>query len=177
MTVAFVAPWLAGASIEELYVSHYARLLRFCERRVAGAHRAEDLAQEAFTQAIRYFDSYDPDRPLWPWLCKIAVRIAQREAAADAHESPVDIAVLPAAEAWRDADAPEDALLLRAAMAQLPDRHRAALVLRYVHDLSAADAGRVLGIDGNAFAQLLLRARRRLVAGYEALTAEDATAA
>jgi len=49
------------------------------------------------------------------------------------------------------------ALALRAALAELPERQRAALVLRHYLDLPAADAARVLGVSPEALRQLCHR--------------------
>lgn len=162
-------------TLDELYRLHYARLLRFCERRVGNRHRAEEVAQEAFLQAARYFHRYDPERPLWPWLCKIAERIAQREAIRTAPESPADMhsGAFDTPLSVRPTDLSEEALLLETAMSTIPARQRTALLLRYVDDLSAVDAARLLAVDENAYKQLLWRARRRLAVEYARLAADE----
>jgi len=47
-------------------------------------------------------------------------------------------------------------------LADLPDRERAALVLRFVDDLTVAQVGAALGISTHAAESLLARATRRL---------------
>jgi RNA polymerase sigma-70 factor, ECF subfamily len=50
-------------------------------------------------------------------------------------------------------------------LADLPERQRAAMVLRYIDDLPVAEVGRALGISGRAAESLLARATRRLREG------------
>jgi RNA polymerase sigma-70 factor (ECF subfamily) len=44
--------------------------------RMTGQQDAEDATQEAFLRAFRAFDSFDSDRPLAPWLKRIAVNVS-----------------------------------------------------------------------------------------------------
>ena len=56
----------------------------------------------------------------------------------------------------------ERAAGLRAAVANLPARQRAAVLLRHFHDLSYAEIATVLEVSVPAVESLLFRARRRL---------------
>lgn len=38
---------------------------------------AEEVTQDAFIRAFTFLDRYDADRPFYPWLAAIAVRLAQ----------------------------------------------------------------------------------------------------
>ena len=160
--------------MDQLYRRHYRRLLRFCEHRVADPHRAEEVAQEAFVQALRYFHSYDPARPLWPWLRRIAERVAHQESRKFAFESPAELDDDDLAfDARRPtADSADDRVLLRTALGRVPRRQQTALSLRYLDDLPSGEAAAVLGLDGNAYDQLLWRARQRLIAEFERLASD-----
>jgi RNA polymerase sigma-70 factor (ECF subfamily) len=56
----------------------------------------------------------------------------------------------------------DDIRALRAAIEQLPERQRTALVLFHFQEMSQADAAAVMSIGESAFESLLARARRRL---------------
>jgi RNA polymerase sigma-70 factor (ECF subfamily) len=51
---------------------------------------------------------------------------------------------------------------VRAALAALPERDREVLVLRFLEDLSTADAAAVLGVGEGAVKMRLMRALQRL---------------
>ncbi len=57
-----------------------ALVLRYLDRAYAAARRlmgqhadAEDLVQDAFIQALRTLDRFQPDRPFGPWFFRILV--------------------------------------------------------------------------------------------------------
>lgn len=163
-------------TFSSIYDRYYRRLVRLAERHVNDAHLAEDVAQETLLRALRYFHAYDRSRPLWPWLRTIAVRIAQRDLQKVAAEWSTDMSSEdPGMEAMEDVAGERDRwAVLRSALSAVPNRQRAALVVRYVSDWTTADAAELFGMDENAFEQLLWRARRRLAAEYRRITAEDA---
>src|SRR6202008_2749231 len=47
-------------------------LHRYCARMTGSVMDGEDIVQEALFQAYRKLDSFDDDRPLSPWLFRIA---------------------------------------------------------------------------------------------------------
>jgi RNA polymerase sigma-70 factor (ECF subfamily) len=163
------------ALFAQLYRRYYQRLVALCRRQVGDVHLAEDAAQETLLRALRYFDGYDPERPLWPWLRTIAVRIVHRDMQKVAAEWSTDMTA-------EDSDLPpfvsppgdgDQWAVMRTALANVPGRQRAALVVRYIGDWSTADAARLFQMDVNAFEQLLWRARRRLGAEYRKLIARE----
>lgn len=168
-------PTADAAVLAALYEEFYPRLVKLCHRRVRDAHLAEDIAQEAILQAARYFGTYDRTRPLWPWIRTIALRIASRDLNRTAAEwsnvmSSDDPLLASAFDPLADADR---WALLRAALAAVPRRQRAALVVRYLNDWTTIESSRLFQMEPNAFEQLLWRARRRLAAEYRRLAEED----
>lgn len=151
-----------------LYRRYFPDLVRFLERRGNDHARAEDIAQETLARAFRYLPGFDASRPLWPWLRTIAVRVAGSEAAARSAEVLVCDAPDAASHDPADALAARDVLV--ESLRRLPDRHRDALVMRYVEDRHPADIAAVLGMNKNSFEQLLWRARRGLAREYGRLS-------
>jgi RNA polymerase sigma factor (sigma-70 family) len=149
----------AAAFCEALHPSLYGALLLYCGSREV----AEDLTQETLLRvwrqwgAVRAMDR--PDR----WALRVAfnlaksgfrrLRIARRVAALSDEGVATD-------------EDPTDAITVRSAVASLPPRQRAAVVLRYFNDLSVADAAEILGCaDGTVKAltsQALANLRSRL---------------
>jgi len=139
-------------------------------RRVARAvlqdpHDADDAAQDAFLAALTKLDQYDPRRPFGPWLMRIVAN-----AATDRRRRRTVRQVEPLAPELTgggprpDREAEQSALgdRLRAALAELPERRRIAVVLFDVEGYSHAEIAQTLGIPEGTVRSEVFHARRRL---------------
>ena len=159
------------ALFEALYAEHFDRLRRFVLGLTGQGTLAEDVAQETLLRAYLRMDTMDFDRPLWPWLKCVAVRLVVDSKRALRRES---LDPEPALEPSTDTfDTTVERQLLIDALRGLPVRHQVVLGLRYVEEWKSAEVGAVLGLSRVAVEQLLLRARRRLSAEYLALGGES----
>ena len=144
--------YLAGD--EEAFAALFRRyqpsLLRMLTARVHDHALAEDLAQEALTRALRYFNSYDPRQPFWPWVKTIAERLASTEVARRSAEIPVhelDAALVALPD---QSDQVVTYALVMECLAQLKPRQRRALIMRYIEDRDPNDIAAVFGLKRNA---------------------------
>lgn len=135
-----------------------AALLR---RWAADAAEVEDLRQETLIAVHRARHTYDPARPLEPWLFAIARSVAidhhRRQARRRAHEVPV--AVLPEVGI---AAADDIERRLAEALATLPPAQRQALELLRLDGLSTAEAAQRAGTSAGALKVRAHRAYRAL---------------
>jgi len=133
--------------------------------RIGDGPDAEDLTSEVFERALKYRESYDPDRggPV-PWLIGIARRCVDGRRYIPAHtdSAQVEQAVPHDLEA-----SALERLTLAGAVSALDDRSRELLALRYGADLSARQIGVVLGLKTNAVEVSLHRALARVRAELE----------
>lgn len=136
---------------------------------LAGVQEGDDVAQQAWTQALAAYPSLDHTRNLRSWLFTITSR-----AAVDAHRrrtrSPIPTEEVP--------DGPtipaglHDAALWNHVRA-LPERQRLAVALHYVMDLPHAEIAKTLGTTPAATRRLVSDALKVL---RHALATEDAAA-
>jgi RNA polymerase sigma-70 factor (ECF subfamily) len=155
--------------------AHYgAEVLRLCRRMLGHVHDAEEARSETFLRAQQAAASWD-GRPLRAWLLGIAShhcvdRLRRRALEGRLFEAKdLDAGELPA-----QAPSPltlllarERSTLLEAALAELPDKYRAPLVLRFLADQSYGEIAAALGITEAQVAVLVFRAKAKL---REALT-------
>jgi RNA polymerase sigma-70 factor (ECF subfamily) len=132
-----------------------------------GREEAADIAQDVAIEVIRDLAQLrDLDR-FDAWVHRITVRrtlrVLKRGRARREAESPLDLlgdAVPP------DPDDPFEALAagtaVRAALTELPERQRLAVVLRYGHDLTEREVADALGCRPGSAAAMLSRARAAL---------------
>jgi RNA polymerase sigma factor (sigma-70 family) len=153
----------------ELYDTYGSRLRGFAYRLTGNPHDADDLVQETFVRALPRLDRLDPDTvDLAPYLfttlrnlfLKSVERAKRAEPVAETPEPYVPAAI---------EDDPERSTLLhrqqeevRVANARLAPRQRLVLALRELEDKSYAEIGVVVGLNENAVAQLISRARESL---------------
>src|SRR6476661_6505674 len=127
-----------------------ARALRVARRTALGVlgdpEAAADIAQDVAITAIRRAGSLRDPAALDAWLHRIAVRAALRAAERAGHDPPPP--------------APDDDLAGSLALLNgLPARQRAALTLRYVHDLPDAAIAAALRCRTGTVRSLLSRGR------------------
>jgi RNA polymerase sigma factor (sigma-70 family) len=128
--------------------------------RIGAGPEAEDVTSEVFERALRYRESYDPEKgtPL-AWL----VGIARRRIEAPA--SPPRGEMMNGFDAPASGDLAEEAIRrisVVAAVAELDERDRELIALRYGADLTAKQIGALLGMRTNSAEVALHRALARL---------------
>jgi RNA polymerase sigma-70 factor (ECF subfamily) len=157
-----------------LYELHYDRLVRFCRRRLASRHLAEDAAQDAFVRAWRAIDTLEPGSSFYPWLSVIAANRCTDLVRKERRARPVADLPSPRGQPSGDAVADvvvrrEDAAVAGAAIRRLSPRHQRVLHLREELGLSVAEIAAVEGASPNATDTLLWRARAALQREFRAL--------
>jgi RNA polymerase sigma-70 factor (ECF subfamily) len=165
---------------------HRRELLVHCYRMLGSPQDAEDVLQETLLRAWRAADSYEADRgSVRTWLYRIATN-ACLTALHKARSRPLPSGVgerfedpdaslvsspevpwlipLPADPAASAVERSRLRLALVAALQLLPPRQRAALLLREVLEVPAAEVAAILGITPAAVNSSSQRARARLAA-------------
>ncbi|MEJ0074265.1 MAG: sigma-70 family RNA polymerase sigma factor [Alphaproteobacteria bacterium] len=143
---------------------HAGAAIRLARRILGNEAAAEDIVQDALLRVWINAPRWRPEAAFRTWLYRIVVNLclnAKRRAA----DLPLE-----AAEHVTDAGlAPDEQLELHqrdarlaAAIAALPPRQRAALVLTYQEGLSNAEVADVLESSVSGVETLLVRARRTL---------------
>ena len=158
-----------AASFEELVRRTSADTFTLARRLVSDDDDARDVVQDAYLRAYRSIGRFRGDAQFTTWLYRITANCAsthlgrRRRHRHDELDEEVDVAD-PKPE--HDPQAAADGSLLRqqleAAIADLPPRLRAVVVLRDIYDLSHAEIADELGISESAAKVRLHRARRRL---------------
>lgn len=127
---------------------HRKSVYQVCYRFVSNHEDASDLAQDVFVRAFRGLKTFKGQSSLSTWLYRIAVNLCLNRVSAkkvphepiDAHQHVDTASESPADRVIRE----ERAIRVRTAVAQLPPKQRAALVLRVFHDLSHQQIAEVL---------------------------------
>lgn len=141
-----------GDPVEQLYREHGDRLWSSVYAYAGDRDVASDAVAEAFAQVIRRGEAV---RTPLPWVWRAAFRIAAGELQRRRTLTP-DVPDRPSFEE------PERGGPVLAAVARLPERQRAAIVLHYYADRSVREAARIMGTSATAVGVHLHRGRKRL---------------
>ncbi len=150
---------------------HYRDVVHFAQRFLGtiGRETAEDLAQDVFLKVWRSASRFEPRAAVKTWLLRTTTntcldyrrRHRLRRAlslSSDTAREPVDNVSGPASAS----ELRERADRSRRAIAALPAKQRAAIVLRHYHDFSYSEIAETLKLSVPAVESLLFRARRSL---------------
>jgi RNA polymerase sigma-70 factor (ECF subfamily) len=137
-------------AFDELVRRHQRHVYQLCYRFAGNHEDASDLAQDVFIRAYKGLRSFKGQSAFSTWLYRIGVNVCLNRVSSrgafraitlehadriDAHAERADTALL------RDERAAE----VRAAVARLPKKQRAALILRVYHELPHDEIAEILG--------------------------------
>ncbi|HTO70023.1 MAG TPA: sigma-70 family RNA polymerase sigma factor [Myxococcota bacterium] len=165
-------------AFETLFSRYTPRVLTFLTRMVRDKARAEELTQDVFVRIYNAADRYEARARFSTYVFGIAHNLALNELAR-AHrkheQARADLSELAAADPAPGAEEKLDADRMRArlerAIAELPERQRAAVLLRSEQGLDYEEIAGALDASVSSVKSLLHRAREALLA---ALGREDA---
>ena len=143
--------WEPDAAVEQLYATHYRRLVRLSVLLVGDLETAEEVVQDSFVAMHgRWRSLQEPDKG----LAYLRQTVVNRSRSVLRHRGVRARYVAPAVRDLPGAD--DDALVSERrravldAIQQLPDRQREVLALRYYLELSEREIAETLGISSGA---------------------------
>ncbi|MBI1899541.1 MAG: sigma-70 family RNA polymerase sigma factor [Planctomycetia bacterium] len=171
-----------AAAFEELMLRYQNRVLTLLEHMVAHRHQAEDLTQDVFLRVYRARKHYVPGSKFSTWLFTIVNNVAsnakrsrarRREVNLDPGTSsgsgPVARQNLDAIAVAASGSMPSRLVVkaemrdvIRAAVSELNDRQRMAVLLSKFEGMGYADIAKAMEMTPQAIKSLLSRARENL---------------
>lgn len=157
-----------GRAARQLTARLLPAVVRYATRLLGDPYEAEDVAQEAMLRLWRAAPGWrQGEAQISTWLYRVAGNLCidrhrlrrrrPQQALADGHD-PAD----PAGDVEAGMIAAERMAALNAALAELPDRQRQAVVLRHIEGLSNPEIAAVLDIGVEAVESLTARGKRAL---------------
>ncbi|MCU0598248.1 MAG: RNA polymerase sigma factor [Desulfobacterales bacterium] len=172
-------------AFRELFAKHQKNIINFCYRFCCNRQVAEELAQEVFVRVYRAAERYRPDARFSTWLYRIAVNVCLNETRKRNFQVKIESIDQPVqlghSEINRDIEdqeslSPQDVIdagererMIQQAMSALPEKQRAALLLRVFNEFSYQQISRQMEISEANVKSLIHKGRQRLqelLAGY-----------
>ncbi|MGB7307793.1 MAG: sigma-70 family RNA polymerase sigma factor [Candidatus Acidiferrales bacterium] len=163
------------SSFDFLLQKYRSPLVNFLYRMVRDTATAEDLAQEVFLRVYRARKQYTPSAKFTTWLFRIATNLALNsvrdnryaklgvplDSPADEDAAPMELPapVMRIDEHMIERDRTE---FIRRAIASLPEKQRAAVLLHKYEEMDYGEIARILDCSESALKSLLFRAYESL---------------
>src|ERR1035441_4881044 len=163
-----------GASFAILLEKHRLPVIHFLYRPEQNQGVAEELAQEVFLRVYRSRESYEPTAKFTTWLFRIATHLALNSLRDGKNERlqerlDQDSSDMPARQVSDNRPSVEQKMVyrvrleeVRQAVAALPEKQRAAVLMHKYEELEYAQIARVLRCSESAVKSLLFRAYETL---------------
>jgi len=151
-------------SFDSLYRESFPAVVGSVRWIVGDVEVAREIAQDAFVAALVHWRKVSSYEKPGTWVRRVAIREAVR-VAKKARARPAFIASGSVAQGEPELD-------VREAVLALPAAQRAAVVLRYMHDLSISEVARTMGWSEGTAKTHLFRARKALAVAL-AVEGED----
>lgn len=158
-----------------LVIKYQHRLVQLVYRYVKDPSEAQDVAQEAFIRAYRALPEFRGESAFYTWLYRIAINTAKNYLISRNRrnsESEIDVYEAEQVEnapQLQGLDTPEQQLLndeilrvINAAIAELPEDMRVAIMLREVEGMSYEDIALIMNCPVGTVRSRLFRAREAI---------------
>ncbi|MEA2206219.1 MAG: polymerase sigma-70 factor, subfamily [Blastocatellia bacterium] len=162
------------AAFEQIMIHSQQRVMAMTWRMLGNEADARDASQEVFLRVYKYLRRFKQDQDFFGWLYQITVNVCrdiskQRQKHGDrftSFDAPGDA---DAFQVPTDQDDAEAALLqtqqrdlITRAMAMLPQKERAAIVLRDIEGLPTEEVARILNSSATTVRSQISSARRKI---------------
>ncbi len=159
-----------GGNIEKfdlIIARHQQRVFNCAYGITRNKEDAGDVTQETFIRFYRNLSQFDPERPLVPYLLKIAVNRAMtllRRRVPEALSEVIELTVDSMESCHSEQlDRKDRSAFVRVLVGRLPTKLREVCTLYYLSECSCSQVAAILGMSENAVKVSLHRVRKKLV--------------
>jgi RNA polymerase sigma-70 factor (ECF subfamily) len=163
-------------ALEQIIVLEERRVFRTALRLLNYPDDARDAAQEVYLRLYKSLKRIDPNRSLAPWLYRVTVNVCRdlnrkrgRAAALALEDARTGEPAAPGPNPFEEAVRAAERRLIKLALRTLPEKERAAVVLRDLEGLSTAEVAAILGSSEGTVRSQLSTGRLRLKEARERL--------
>jgi RNA polymerase sigma-70 factor (ECF subfamily) len=161
-------------ALEALFHKYQTKIYQTALGVTRDPHMAEEVLQDTFFRLYRHAGRLDASQPLGPWLHRVTInlcytRLKRWRLWTDSFHSLADRFFSPLSQSpERTAENNELQVLLQAALEQLDPKHRAVLILYYLHDYSLTEIANIVDVPVGTVKSRLFHARKLLKHQLEA---------
>jgi RNA polymerase sigma-70 factor (ECF subfamily) len=160
------------AAFEQIMIHSQQRVMAMTWRILGNEADARDASQEVFLRVYKYLGRFKQDQDFFAWLYTITVNVCRDIAKKRQHQSDRFMSLAEGTEAFAvpvEQEDAEEALihtqqreLIAKAMASLPDKERASIVLRDVEGLATDEVARIMKSSSTTVRSQISSARKKI---------------
>ncbi len=163
-------------NLGQLFEAHNKRLYNYFLHQTGNRHASEDLVVDVFLRILKYKHTYKDEGSFLAWMYAIArnTRIDYYKGHNDQSEfmEEPDNLTSHAPNPGEEYENKDDIMLLRKAMAELPDDRREVILMSRFNHMPYREIGEVLGCTVGAVKVRIYRAMKDLTERYLRLAGE-----
>lgn len=159
------------AAFDQIMIAHQQRVIGVAWRILGNAEDAHDAAQETFLRVYKYLHKFDPAQDFAGWIYRIVVNVCHDLARKRGRGNPVSLDAEIEAGRFaepsphnteRSAMHAQEGRIIARALASLPEKERAAIVLRDLEGLPTEEVARILGSTPTTVRSQISMARTKI---------------
>ena len=162
-----------ASAFERIILRYETRVMTMAARLLGDRNDVRDVAQEVFLRAFKYLHRLDVEKPVEPWLMRIAVNVCRDAARKRRRRRDTFVecesleTIDESADQYSGLARKQELLILQQALNGLPEKERLAIVLRDVEGLSTAEVASLLQSSETTVRSQVSRGRLRLKAAID----------
>ncbi len=157
-------------AFSELVRRYQKQIYSLAYRMTNHPEEALDLSQEIFLRLYQVLPKYDEARPFFPWMYKVASNVCYSALRKKPQESvPLEKVIdftplIPQLESQPEdfAEVREVQQMVQQALAELPDKYKIPLILRFLEDMTYQQIGEILELPVSTIETRLYRGKALL---------------
>jgi RNA polymerase sigma-70 factor, ECF subfamily len=161
-------------AFEQIMIHSQQKVMSLSWRMLGNEADARDASQEVFLRVYKYLGRFKQDQDFFAWLYQITVNVCRDIAKKRQHHTDRFSSLDTAGDQWafevpaRQEDADEALIaaqqreLIASAMATLPEKERAAIVLRDIEGFSTHEVARILKSSSTTVRSQISSARKKI---------------
>ncbi len=160
-----------ASAFSELLGAHEQKMYAVCYRMCSNEYDAQDCLQEAMLRAYKALPRFKGESAFATWLYRIAMNTCLDALRRKKSQASTSLDSL-LSEGWSpqsNSESPDEHVIrsernrvLHAAIAELPEEMRAAIVLRDVHEMSYDEIAEILNVNIGTVKSRISRGREKL---------------
>jgi RNA polymerase sigma-70 factor (ECF subfamily) len=163
--------WTMAGIFEVIYSNYKKPIFNYLYRCTLNTHTAEELTQETFLKALKYYGSFRGESSVKTWLFKIARNMYLDDL--KKHQPETDIASQSIPDTYDAVASVHERIIINQILFNLKEDEREIIILRDINGLTYKEIAHIMNYTEGQVKIGIFRARRKFREAYQKETEEE----